>query len=175
MRFFLLAVFLLLLGCVSQHVQECPGCECNCPQAPQEPAPENDSNQSECYWMNVTVIEEETGNKTEYVAPPPEEPQPDEGGSPDSPFGVEPGDVVFGSGKYVLVLEDVSVPLGDAEPCAMFKIIRASGEVLDRKMICPSEEEYWTDPDGQRFRILVLEVAAGFTKEGRWADVRVFG
>lgn len=78
----------------------------------------------------------------------------------------------FPIGGYRLVLDDVVIT---PESCGAFSITDHEGTVLDKLLICEKESQYWISPEGHRYRILVVKVAAGYTFEGNWADVRVYG
>lgn len=155
MRLMLLALLVFLAGCTQQcPACECPPCECPTCECP-EPVKE------ECTAANITTI---TTNKTinETNVTEPELPEQEMEGIPFA--------------NYLLVLDDVSYPTTSAEPCGIFSIVHAENQsIADRLIICPGDSKTWVGPDGHGYRILVKEVAAGYTKESMWADVIIFG
>ncbi len=161
MRFVFLALVILLAGCITQ---QCPPCDCppcECPQ-PQEQINET---KEECATANITVITvqpNQTMNETNVTEP--ELPEEKLEGVP------------FAEGSYLLVLDDVFYPTTSAEPCGIFSIMDAENlSIADRLIICPGDSKSWVTPEGRAYRILVREVAAGYTKETKWADVIIFG
>ena len=80
--------------------------------------------------------------------------------------------LVFGDGKYSIVLDDVS--LTGNVPCGIFSI-RENNSIIDKMVICQSESQIWVGPDGHRFRIRADKVAAGYTGQAMWAQVEIFG
>ncbi|MEW6723052.1 MAG: hypothetical protein AB1324_07350 [Candidatus Micrarchaeota archaeon] len=189
MRFFLLAV-LLAAGCVSQ-----PG-----PAANETSQPLPEPNDTLVIEGNITVPEPPQ-NATNVTLPPedgtdnaipanqtnetnitgsnetpaPEE-QPPEDGSPNEVESQMPKGIIFGGGRFSLVLDDISVvPVSD-EPCGIFSVRDAySGEILDKMLICPGDSQNWAAPEGKIYRILVTKVAAGYTFEEKWAKVYIYG
>lgn len=155
MRFMLLALLVLLAGCV----QQCPACECPAYECPE---PINETRE-ECTAANITTVKiNETINETNATEA--ELPEQEMEGIP------------FANGNYLLVLDDVSYPTTSAEPCGIFSIAHAGNlSVAERLIICPGDSKSWVSPDGHGYRILVKEVAAGYTKETMWADVIIFG
>ena len=76
---------------------------------------------------------------------------------------------------YSIMLEDVA-PRG-TEYCALIKIAEVEGthmEVLDRAQICPGESYYWVSPETHKYRIKVLDVAAGYADRTAWANMIVY-
>ena len=76
---------------------------------------------------------------------------------------------------YSILLEDVA-PRG-TEYCALIKIAEVEGthmEVLDRAQVCPGESYYWVSPEMHKYRIKVLEVAAGYANQTAWANIIVY-
>jgi hypothetical protein len=154
-------LFLLFFGCVS----------------PEETTGEIERNVTEEYGMpveNITGTEEENEsiyetdveNKTieQEIIEEPEESEPVEEAE-------EENRILFG-GRYALVVDDV-VWYGD-KSCAAISIEYAEGGVLKKDVVCPRVDYYWTSPDGNRYRIFVSEVAAGYSGE-KWADIIVYG
>jgi len=78
----------------------------------------------------------------------------------------------FPIGGYMLVLDDVVV---HPDNCGAFSVRHANGTVIDKLLICEKESTYWIGPDGHKYRILVVKVAAGYTQKENWADVRIYG
>ncbi|HID73274.1 TPA: hypothetical protein EYP38_05000 [Candidatus Micrarchaeota archaeon] len=167
MRWLLLTASVLLLGCVSAPPQECPACdyECDCPEAVECPESAADASYSGCLWRNISTTAVQDENLTEEPSQAANATAPEHGY----------GNMTFGEGNFTLLLEDVSLPAGGGEPCAMFSISNASGALMERVVVCPGKDEYWVAPDGHRFRIVVIEAAAGYTREDVWADVIIFG
>lgn len=90
----------------------------------------------------------------------------------------EPEGLIFSYGEYSLVLDDVAVVTSDERPCGIFSIHDLRGEketVIDQMVLCPGETKYWLSPGGDRFRIVIIEVAAGYTKETQWAKAIIYG
>ena len=81
----------------------------------------------------------------------------------------------FGQGKYALRLVDVTERGPDKEACAAVEFLYANKTLIDQGQICPGQDYYWTAPDGHKFRMVVTEVVAGYTKETVWAKVLIFG
>lgn len=160
MRFMFLALLVLLAGCA----QQCPACECppcECPTC-ECPEPINETREeAECVTANITAITiNNTVNETNVTEP--ELPEQEMEGIPFA--------------NYLLVLDDVSYPTTSAEPCGIFSIVYAENQsIADRLIICPGDSKNWISPEGHGYRILVKEVAAGYTKESMWADVIIFG
>ena len=76
--------------------------------------------------------------------------------------------------NYILVLDDLS--LDKPEPCAIVSIYNLeSEENLQQAKICPGEEYYWTSPEGHKFRIVVIETAAGYSYGAGWANIIIYG
>ena len=76
--------------------------------------------------------------------------------------------------SYVLVLDDLS--LDKPEPCAILSIYELeSKENIQQVKICPGEEYYWTNPEGQQYRIKVIETAAGYSYGAGWANIIIYG
>ncbi|NYZ77012.1 hypothetical protein H0O02_01710 [Candidatus Micrarchaeota archaeon] len=86
----------------------------------------------------------------------------------------EPGvdGIAFGGGRYVLVLQDVI--LYGEESCAAVAIAHANGTEIKRDVMCPLHDYYWTAPDGQRFRMKITKVAAGYSGEP-WVEAIIYG
>jgi len=151
---------LLAVGCV-QHAQ------------PEAPSPNEAPNQSQPLAagnitppLNVTVanasinvtvtnasMNATSANATDQTAP--------EAVQKGLPFG-----------NYSLVLDDVSVT---PETCGIFSIYAKNGTVLRQFVSCPVESVFWLSPEGHLYRIRVEKVAAGYTKEEKWAQVSIFG
>ncbi len=87
-----------------------------------------------------------------------------------------PDGLIF-SGRYVLVLDDAvldSTKPGGA--CAAVSIwYLGNGSVLDKELVCKDSDKTWISPSGEKFRIRLLEIAAGYTHTAKWAKFRVFG
>ena len=81
----------------------------------------------------------------------------------------------FGEGKYSLRLVDVIERGPGEEGCAAVEFLYSNGTLIEQGRICTGEDYYWTAPDGHRFRLVVTEVVAGYTKEAVWAKVLIFG
>lgn len=166
---FLLSVGLLLVsGCIQQPQEN---------QTNQTPPVMGPANQSPpAAPPNVTPPQappEITGNITEQ--PPPVQNGTNQTGNgtaaPQNPKGL-----LFGDGKYLLVLDDVSVIPSSEEPCGIFSIRNATDySVYEKMLICPPESESWTSPENHIYRIKVLKVAAGYSGGGSWVDVIIYG
>jgi len=139
---------------------------------------ENDSAGGE--WIDgpeENDSEDETG---EGPLPPPEpelEPEPEEETETrddTTAIGKDgPERIYFDNGNYALVIEDV-VWYGEKE-CAAVKIADSADSTLKKDVICPQEDYYWTTPEGHRYRIVVTEVAAGYSTGESWAKVNIYG
>jgi len=82
--------------------------------------------------------------------------------------------ILFGEGRYLLVIEDMTVP--DGEACALMSVAYASNSSVITKLdICPGESQNWVSPEGRVFRIAVYKTAAGYTGAGKWAQVAIYG
>ncbi|MBU0527191.1 hypothetical protein KKE92_01815 [Candidatus Micrarchaeota archaeon] len=77
-------------------------------------------------------------------------------------------------GQYSLVLDDVVLPAYDAT-CGAFRVIDKNGSTIDNLLICEQRSKNWVSPDGHQYRILVVKVAAGYSHQAAWADVRIYG
>lgn len=84
-----------------------------------------------------------------------------------------PERIYFDNGNYALVIEDI-VWYGDEE-CAAIKIADAADSTLKKDVICPPEDYYWTTPEGHRYRIVISEVASGYSSGESWAKVNIYG
>ncbi len=161
---------LLLLGCVAEQPVE--PAENVTENVSEEIAVENVSETPEINESEVTgnggkesfVEVDEVNETNESVEMVPEAPK-------ELPLGKQEG-IFFAGGKYVLIMEDV-VWYGD-KSCAAIRIAYAEGETLKRDVICPYSDYYWHSPGGQRYRIRVGEVAAGYGGE-RWAEIYIYG
>lgn len=102
-----------------------------------------------------------------------DENQTNESVQPGAP-ALEPAGIAFANGRYILVLDDVSVT--SSEPCGIFSVRYAeNGSVIDRLLICPPNSQNWLSPEGALYRIYVIKVAAGYAHEENWARVIIFG
>ncbi|MBD3210577.1 hypothetical protein GF318_04315 [Candidatus Micrarchaeota archaeon] len=87
----------------------------------------------------------------------------------------EPEGIYFADDRYVLVLGDVVLPAYDSV-CGAFSVRDSSNlSVVDNLLICEGNSQTWISPEGQEYRIVVVEVAAGYTKEVKWAEVIIYG
>ena len=77
-------------------------------------------------------------------------------------------------GQYSLVLDDVVLPAYDAT-CGAFSILDQNGSTVDNLLICEKRSKNWISPDGQEYRFFVVKVAAGYSYQEAWADVRIYG
>ncbi len=77
-------------------------------------------------------------------------------------------------GQYSLVLDDVVLPAYDST-CGAFSVIDQNGSTVDNLLICEKRSKNWVSPDGHSYRILVVKVAAGYSHQAAWADVRIYG
>jgi hypothetical protein len=196
MRFVFFAIVLLLSGCVFQG-------QPNASVASQPPSQNPAQEPAAVVSGNITEIAEpapppaappaeeangsavppaatnESPSQSPEQAPAPENttaPFPQENGSAQPASPAEAPGLEFGNGSYRIVLEDLSVIPASEEPCGIFSIRSAgSGDVLEKIFICPGDSQQWVGPDNHSFRILVVETAAGYTKEARWARVIVYG
>lgn len=84
----------------------------------------------------------------------------------------EPEGIRFG--QYYLVLDDVVLPAYDST-CGAFSVIGQNGSTLDKLLICEKNSKNWVSPEGHSYRILVVKLAAGYTHQAAWADVRIYG
>ncbi|MFH1222518.1 MAG: hypothetical protein V1492_05540 [Candidatus Micrarchaeota archaeon] len=80
--------------------------------------------------------------------------------------------IFFGEGSYVLLLDDLVIYSED-RICAAVTLAYANGTELKKDVLCQGSN-YWTAPDGHRFRIEVLKTAAGYTGQ-HWASVIIYG
>ncbi len=145
-------------------------------------------NQTNATGSNQTNANETAQNQTSPSAP---EPAPQ-----------EPEGILFAGGKYSLVLDDISIVPENDKPCGIFSIrdtnrARARNEstenvsgpdpvarpatedptdtILGKMVICKDQSRYWTDPNGNRYRILILDIAPGYTQESKWARAIIYG
>lgn len=163
--------FILLFGCLGQGAQ-------NVTTEPGPLAPQPQENATPL--SNTTTPPVLSGNITEQApagqpgVPPgngtEEPPQADASNDTDvEPLPQAPAGLRFG--KYLLVLDDVSIIPTSDEPCGIFSILDASDySVLDKEIICPGESKMYAG-----YRIFVVKVAAGYAGAGNWADVRIYG
>ncbi len=107
-----------------------------------------------------------TGNLTEPVNETAEENEVQE--PPAIPEGIH-------LGGYLLVLDDVVIYPESSEDCGAFSIMLTNGTVVDKLLICEGQSKYWITPEGHKYRIFVVKLAAGYTMQENWADVRVYG
>ncbi|MCI0503717.1 hypothetical protein L0Y65_03320 [Candidatus Micrarchaeota archaeon] len=196
MRLILLALMLLLAGCLGQEAAP-PAQNQSAAQdamTSANPVPPQD---------NATAIPEASGNLT--VAPsdsppaggsitsPSENPQGNETGTPQNhaPDGTSPPalgaedpkpgtrnppeGLAFANGSYVLAFDDASVIPVSSEPCGIFSLWAINGTLLEKMLICPGESEVWASPEGATYRIEVVSVAAGYSGAEAWAKVIIFG
>jgi hypothetical protein len=169
------AIIVLLFGCVSPPAQNqtAPGQNGSAIPAPQaeeeiignltEPPPAP----SPANLTNETLPANETLNGTagNETAQSPGEPPPE-----------RPEGLLFAEGKYLLVLDDVSVIPSSEEPCGIFSIRNATDySVYEKMLICPPDSQTWTSPDNHIFRIKVIKVAAGYSGGGNWVEVIIYG
>jgi hypothetical protein len=171
-RLIILAMILLAFGCVSAPSENItneknvspplnvppenltPITSGNITETP-EPPPPNLTNQN-----NITNQTNKTGETNAPVVP----------GVPPAEIPERPKGLAFG-GKYLLVLDDVSIIPTSDEPCGIFSILDSSDySVLDKEIICPGESKMFSG-----YRIFVVKVAAGYSGQGNWADVRIYG
>lgn len=119
--------------------------------------------------VNTTVNETINESETEYM---------EENGSVEEPEDTdketfnEEERIPFGGGNYLLVIDDV-VWYGD-ESCAAVSIWNTEDILLKKDVICPGSDYYWVSPERRKFRIVVTEVAAGYSGES-WAKVIIYG
>ncbi|MFH0884696.1 MAG: hypothetical protein V1861_03220 [Candidatus Micrarchaeota archaeon] len=182
MRCIPIALFILLVGCLGANPEQpqLPNESAPPPQPAPQPSAQQANQTSEPFVSgNITALPEtpaanatnasdnQGGNNTTTVAPiPPERPP-----QPEKPEGL-----LFANGSYSLALDDVSVIPTSEEPCGIFSIRHpANGTVIEKFFLCPGESQNWESPEGGSYRILVVEVAAGYTKEAKWARVIIFG
>jgi len=86
--------------------------------------------------------------------------------------------IFFGNNEFVLVLDDVSVAGNSVSSCGIFSIRYSENASIvpgSNFLGCPPDSHYWRSPENETFRIRVEKVAAGYTKESRWAQVSIFG
>lgn len=113
--------------------------------------------------------------------PPPPEPPPVSGNITDNQTNqtnetAKPKGLVFGSGKYMLVLDDVSIIPNSEEPCGIFSVRNATDySTYEKMLICPPESQEWTSPENHIYRIKVLKVAAGYSGQENWVEVIIYG
>ena len=168
-RFWALAFasFLVVLGCVSQPIENKTNETNISPPSVNVTAPP--ANITPIISGNITETPESpTPNITITNQTDPEEPQTPE--VPPEEIPEKPKGLAFG-GKYLLVLDDVSIIPTSDEPCGIFSILDSSDySVLEKEIICPGESKMFSG-----YRIFVVKVAAGYTGGGNWADVRIYG
>ncbi|MEW5996556.1 MAG: hypothetical protein AB1657_03105 [Candidatus Micrarchaeota archaeon] len=159
-----LAIGFLLFGCIVQEERRAeivPGENASPPaQEPQQPGETPALNESALPEpteaspeVNISVerMETEVENVTEKEY-----------------FGIE-------FDGYTLLLEDLA-PQG-AGYCALIKIVKINGTMMqefDRAQICPGESHYWVSPGMHRYRIKVIETAAGYSNNVAWANIIVY-
>jgi hypothetical protein len=162
MRIAVLLLALMLFGCLEQ---QCP--ECKCPDIVQPNITNTSLAEPNCTSANITIINvNQTCNQTIDVnnLSLSELPEPEAKG------------ILFANQSYLLVLDDVSVPTSAKGSCGIFSVKYAGNlSVADRFIVCPGDTQYWVSPEGQSFRIVVVEVAAGYTKDVKWAEVIIYG
>jgi len=77
-------------------------------------------------------------------------------------------------GKYILMLDDVTIV--GSENCASIRIFDSKLEnLLHQGLACKGKDYYWTAPDKHRYRILVTDIAAGYSNNSIWAKVFIYG
>lgn len=77
-------------------------------------------------------------------------------------------------GKYILILEDVTVV--GSNDCAVVQFFDISTmESLKKDIICKGKDYYWTAPDKHKYRFLITEIAAGYLNNAVWAKVYIYG
>ncbi len=109
-----------------------------------------------------------TGNETEQINETIEENETEVQGPPAIPEGIH-------LGGYLLVLDDIVIYPESEEDCGAFSIMLTNGTVVDKLIICERQSKYWITPEGHKYRIFVVKLAAGYTMQENWADVRVYG
>ncbi len=77
-------------------------------------------------------------------------------------------------GQYSLVLDDIVLPAYDAT-CGAFRILDQNGSTVDNLLICEKRSKNWISPEGHEYRFFVVKVAAGYSHQAAWADVRIYG
>lgn len=160
MRFICLLLVFLLAGCLEQ---QCP--ECVCPQLKQPNITNTSLAEPNCTSANITIIHvnqtcNQTIDKSNLSEPPVSEPE----------------GILFANKSYLLVLDDVSVPTSAKGSCGIFSVKYPSNlSVVDRFIVCSGESQYWVSPEGKSYRMVVVEVAAGYTKDVNWAEVIIYG
>jgi len=83
--------------------------------------------------------------------------------------------LTFGNGEYLLILEDIAIGTGNEIDCGLFRIIYSSDlQEIKRLIICSAQETLWISPKGDSYRIKVVNVAAGYSKNSRWASVIIY-
>lgn len=77
-------------------------------------------------------------------------------------------------GGYALLLDDVVIYGPDQ--CAVIKIFdNGLATVLHEGVVCKGKDYYWIAPDKHRYRILITEIAAGYSNNSIWAKVFIYG
>lgn len=83
--------------------------------------------------------------------------------------------LVFGKGDYRIILVDISLAIGDNLQCGMFTVLYTDdNEEIKKLIICPEQEYLWVSPKTDEYRIKVINTAAGYTKNSRWASVIIY-
>jgi hypothetical protein len=162
MRVLLVFLALALSGCLGQ---QCP--ECGCPTLEQPDCSNVSLAEPGCTSANITIIKvnqtcDQTAGGSNLTTEAPPEPEPD--------------GIPFADNSYLLVLDDVSVPTSGKGSCGIFSIKHAGNlSVAGRFIACPGDSQYWVSPENDSYRIRVIEVAAGYTKDVKWAEVMIYG
>jgi len=178
LRLVLLAVFMLFAGCLAQE-HTVPATTNQTPS--QEAAPQaNESAPEPEISANLTIaIADETqipGNETNPAGNPDGNESPQGDNETLNPGPAKPPEgLVFGNGSYILAFDDASVIPASSEPCGIFSLWTTNGSLIEKMFICPGESEIWRSPEGASYRIKVVQVAAGYTGSGAWAEVFIFG
>jgi hypothetical protein len=171
MRSILLVFAILLAGCITPEAARNDSNQSVLP-TPQIPAPEAQVSQPIPETSgNISALPDETIPKNETPESPPinETPQ-----NPMPETQTPPEGLAFGSNRYIIALDDVSLVPTSAEPCGIFSLRMADGSLIEKMFICPGQSEMWDGPDGGSYRILVVKVAGGYTGH-KWAQVIVYG
>ncbi len=183
MRILLLALMLLLAGCV--HEGPSANESASLPPPPNQEPGQGDAGAAPEISGNLSAPSQ---NESGFPAQPEENltnastngtsPAAPNAGAPQNQSGQNEsgaaGGLQFAGGNYSIVLDDASIIPVSSEPCGIFSIRDREGAILEKLLICPGESEYWQGPGGQTYRIFVVKVAAGYSG-GKWAQIIVYG
>ncbi len=85
--------------------------------------------------------------------------------------------LIFGNEKYVLLLNDIALDTSAAGgACALIEIVEIESEQsLQKGKVCKGTDFAWDSPEEKRFKIRLVDIAAGYSGEAKWANFLIFG